>query len=238
MYTFVPLTSLAVLIFLACCPALFWKVKSETRHRPTPYFPSPLPQLVLSASLWSLGYLLRIPTYAAVSYALHRRSPLLTTIVFHAIYVGIYNLLRLASLPLLRVRQEMRFSRPSCHDGAFRTVWWLALGWATIDVTVSIVQSYAQIALYKNVMVPKERAAEVLAQGSMGESQLAHFVSTSQENLPLSPRHETPKVNGPGTQESAEEAIRLAVDQDLEQLVNMKEREDVEEIYGVPIVVR
>lgn len=92
-------------------------------------------------------------------------------------------------------------------------------------------------------MVPRDRAAEVLAQqqGNLGASQL---MSDSQEALPLSPRRETPKAGGgsdtPGSGSGAgsvEEAIRLAVDQDLEQLVNLKEREDVEEIYGVPVIV-
>ena len=37
---------------------------------------------------------------------------------------------------------------------------------------------------------------------------------------------------------SLDDAIRLAVDQDLEQLVSLKEREDLEEIYGIPVIVR
>ena len=40
-----------------------------------------------------------------------------------------------------------------------------------------------------------------------------------------------------GYARSLDEAIRLAVDQDLEQLVNLKEREDLEEIYGFPVIV-
>ncbi|KAI0691806.1 hypothetical protein BC835DRAFT_1359717 [Cytidiella melzeri] len=247
MYSFVPLTSLALLIFLACCPSLFWRIRSTTPAKHTPYFPPPIPQLVLSSSLWSFGYLLRVPTYAVVSYTLHTCSPILTTLLFNALYVTFYNLLRLSSLPILRVRQEMKYTRPNCHDGVFRTIWWLALGWATIDVAVSILQSYAQIALYRNVMVPEERAAEVLARGNnnnddggpFNESQSPRrgVTSPSQEILPLSPRHEGSKPAGSSdTPGSVDEAIRLAVDQDLEQLVNLKEREDVEEIYGVPII--
>ncbi len=158
-----------------------------------------------------------------------------TTLIFNAIYVTIYNLLRLSSLPILRVRERMKYGHPSCHDGIFLTVWWLAIGWAAIDVAVSIIQSYVHIALYKNVMVPEEQAADILAQGD----ETPQLLSASQEILPLSPRQESPKdsqdESGPG---SVQEAIRLAVDQDLEQLVNLKEREDVEEIYGVPIIVR
>ncbi|KAI0799609.1 hypothetical protein BC629DRAFT_1438683 [Irpex lacteus] len=233
MYTFVPLTSLVLLVFLAICPSLFWRTAPESPSRHTPYFPAPIPQIILSAALWSFGYLLRVPTYAVVSFVLRQLHPMFTTLIFNAIYVTIYNLLRLSSLPILRVRERMKYRHPSCHDGIFLTVWWLAIGWAAIDVAVSIIQSYMHIALYKNVMVPEEQAADILAQGD----ETPQLLSASQEILPLSPRQESPKdsqdESGPN---SVQEAIRLAVDQDLEQLVNLKEREDVEEIYGVPII--
>lgn len=235
MYTFVPLTSLILLTFLAICPSLFWRSTPESPSRHAPYFPPPIPQIILSAALWSFGYLLRVPTYAVVSFILRQLHPMFTTLIFNAIYVTIYNLLRISSLPILRVRERMKYRHPSCHDGIFLTVWWLAIGWAAIDVAVSIIQSYVHIALYKNVMVPEEQAADILAQGD----ETPQLLSASQEILPLSPRQESPKdsqdESGPN---SVQEAIRLAVDQDLEQLVNLKEREDVEEIYGVPIIVR
>ncbi|KAI0339128.1 hypothetical protein BDW22DRAFT_1362087 [Trametopsis cervina] len=235
MYTFVPLASLLLLAFLAYCPTLFWAVRYEKPQKYAPYFASPIPELVLSASLWSFAYLLRVPSYAAVSYALQRCSPFLSTLLFNMVYVAIYNLLRLSSLPILRVRDRMKHSRPSCHDSIFRTVWWISLGWAAIDVAVGIVQSYTQISLYRNVMIPAEQTAEILAQGSGIESQTPHLVTASQEILPLSPRNEGFK-QGTATSGTLDEAIRLAVDQDLEQLINLKDREDVEEIYGMPVI--
>ena len=36
---------------------------------------------------------------------------------------------------------------------------------------------------------------------------------------------------------SLEEAIRLAVDQDVEQLIHLQEREELEEVYGIPVIV-
>lgn len=104
-------------------------------------------------------------------------------------------------------------------------------------MVVGIAQSYSQIALYRNVMVPEERVPELLAGGDGIESQTPHLVSSSQEILPLSPRHEGPKSDLEAPK-SLDEAIRLAVDQDLEQLVNLKEREEVEEIFGIPVIVR
>lgn len=236
MYTFVPLTSLALLIFLGFSPAMFWRSGLKEPRKHPPFFPSPIPELLLSASLWSFAYLLRIPLYAFVSFVLQRFYQVYSLLTFNVVYVVIYNLLRLSSLPILRLREELQHSRPTWRDGIFERVWWLSLGWATVDVTAGIVQSYTQIALYRNVMVPEERIAEVLADGSGIESHTPHLVTATQEVLPLSSRQEGPKP-GPQSPRSLDEAIRLAVDQDLEQLMNLKEREDVEEVYGVPVIV-
>lgn len=237
MYTFVPLTSLGLLLFLAFCPTLFWSSRTEQPRKHPSYFPSPIPEVILSASLWSLAYLLRIPIYASVLFLLQRCSSIVSMLAFSAVNVTVFNLLRLSSLPILRLREEMQRNYPTWRDGVFQRVWWLALGWAAIDVAVGIAQSYAHLALYRNVMVPEERVAEVLADGSGIESHTPHLVTTSQEILPLSPRPDGSK-SGTQSPRSLDEAIRLAVDQDLEQLVTLKEREEVEEIYGVPVIVR
>lgn len=122
------------------------------------------------------------------------------------------------------------------------------MGWAIIDVIVGIAQSYFQIALYRNSLVPEDRVADVLGHASSEGSQ-TNLLNGSEEILPLSPRREDPSSNtlvaesgkrvasGTITPRSINEAIRLAVDQDLEQLVNLKEREDLEEIYGFPVIV-
>lgn len=227
LYTFVPFSSALLLAFLALCPELFWK----SRHNPgthSPYYPSPLPELIISAALWAFCYLMRTPLFTLCSLAVH--NSLLVTLLFNALHAIVYNFCRVSALPLLRVRDQMRHRYPTWDDPTFYRVWWIALGWATIDVGVSIIQSYSQLALYRNVMVPEDRLREVAAQRST-----ADYVSPSEEVLPLSPRCEAPKrTDSPRT---LEDAIRNAVDQDLEQLVNLKEREDVEEIYGLPPIV-
>ncbi|KAJ2957642.1 hypothetical protein NUW54_g14583 [Trametes sanguinea] len=35
---------------------------------------------------------------------------------------------------------------------------------------------------------------------------------------------------------TVEEAVRMAVDQDVEQLIHLQEREELEEVYGIPII--
>ncbi len=255
MYTFVPLISLLLLAFLARCPDMFWPIPDAKPIPHSPYFPSPYPEFLLSSALWSLGYLLRMPIYTVVSFLTRRLSPFVTTFVFHLIYAIVYNLLRISSSPILRLRTLMDHPRPVWTDPVFRTVWWLSLGWAAIDVAVGIIQSYSQIALYRNVMVPEDRIAQILAQAYGSRTDL---VSQSEEILPLSPRCEG-NSNGSfppaswGVSDdtraqqqkascskplSADEAIGLAVDQDLEQLANLKERQDLEEIYGFPVIVR
>lgn len=137
----------------------------------------------------------------------------------------------------------MNFTLPTWRDEAFRRVWWLAIGWAAIETIVAVVQEYQQIALYKDVMVPEDRVDEVLAQPGSGAR--SRFGSSQEEVLVLSPRstEEFPPLQ---RQESGatdvtrelSEAIELEVDRDIERLVSLKEREELEEIYGLPIIVR
>ena len=201
--------------------------------------------MLLSSALWALSYLIRLPLYNATSNVLAPAHPFLTDIAFNLSHALLFNILRISSLPLLNLRQQMQHSRPTWHDPVFIRVWWLSLGWAIIDVIVGIAQSYSQIALYRNVLVPEERVADVLGRESSSGSQ-TDLLHGSEEILPLSPRREDPSsvtesgkrtASGAITPRSVNEAIRLAVDQDLEQLVNLKEREDLEEIYGFPVIV-
>ncbi|EKM52380.1 uncharacterized protein PHACADRAFT_260710, partial [Phanerochaete carnosa HHB-10118-sp] len=235
MYTFVPLSSLLLLGCLACCPRLFWKYEIHPPESHPPYFPPPLPYFLVSSALWSLAYLLRTPIFALVSSVFDGFSPVLVTLAFNVLHVLLYNVFRLSSLPILRIRDAMQHDIATWHDPAFYRVWWVALGWATIDVAVGIWQSYTQIALYRNVMVPEDRVPQVLAQGSEGGSMTNLLSADLEEAVPLSPRADTPKTTN-SVPRTLDEAIRAAVDQDLEQLMNLKEREDVEEIYGLPVI--
>ena len=237
MHTFVPLSSLLLLGLLAYGPHLFWKYRPSPPESHPPYFPSPLPQFLVSSALWSLAYLLRTPLFSLVSFIFDRLSTVLVTLVFNILHVFLYNTFRVSSLPILRIRDAMHHDLPTWRDPAFFKVWWIALGWATIDVAVGIWQSYVQIALYRNVMVPEDRVSQILAQGSAAGSVTNLLSPEAEEVLPLSPRTENPKA-GSSTPGTLDDAIRVAVDQDLEQLMNLKEREDVEEIYGLPVIVR
>ena len=108
-----------------------------------------------------------------------------------------------AALGTLRVRHEMAYPRPTWRDGAFRAVWWLALGWGFAEAAVSIAQGYEQLALYRNVMVPVERVKAILAQSRQwGTSSVTFSNNASREYMPLSPRTEhgpSPQADGYGS---------------------------------------
>ncbi|KAI0920622.1 hypothetical protein AcV5_010309 [Taiwanofungus camphoratus] len=243
MYSFVPISSLLAFIFLATLPTLIW----HNQHRGSPtysrYFAPPLPELLVSAALWSMSYLLRVPLYNVTSAIFP--SPLLQTFLFNIVYVLLSQLLRLSALPILRIRHEMQYPLPTWRDPAFHRVWWVALGWALADVMAGVAQGYAEIALYRDVMIPEEGVQDLRAKwkySDVGNGVRKRFASP-EENLPLSPRP-GPAEDGQLANEydersrasarRLEDIIKSAVDRDLEQLVNLKEREELEEIYGIP----
>ncbi|KAH9853002.1 hypothetical protein C2E23DRAFT_824408 [Lenzites betulinus] len=251
-YGLVPLTCIITFLFLANLVRWIWPP-----HYPAPptlprSFPSPLPEIMLSAAFFSLTHALREPLYALSATLL---PPIWDTLAFNALYVLLSQVLRLAALALLRVRHEMLFPLPTWRDPAFTTAWWLALGWAAADAATSVVQGYRQLALYESVMVPVERvraildASKGLVTGTGGASERSasggESAHGSREYMPLSPRSEretvgtaTPRASGVRRREivSVEEAVRLAVDQDVEQLMHLQEREELEEVYGLPLI--
>jgi len=246
MYTFVPLSSFLVLLLLAVLPAWLWPTHDTPPRPHSPYFPLPFPELLLSSALWSLSHLVRVPLYTVFSIAFRTLHPAFLTILFQAFYALVYNLLRLSAIPMLRLKHEMDFPFPTWHDFTFRRVWWLALGWAAIETTVGIVQDYQQIALYKDVMIPEDKIAAILAHPGSGSG--SRFGGSQEEILILSPRspEESPalqrqqsttgiSISQPASRHISE-AIELEVDRDIERLVNLKEREELEGIYGLPII--
>lgn len=236
LYTLVPVTSLLAFILLAVLPSVLW----HSEHRGPPihsrFFSSPLPELTISAALWSLSYLLRFPLYTVCSLVLP--TPLGNTILFNAVYVILSQLLRLSALPILHIRHEMQYPLPTWQDPVFERIWWISLGWALADVAVGIAQGYEQLALYKDVMIPEERVRDLLVTHDDNWGSGSRRSRTSaDEALPLSPRPGLEEQNGLHVRtkpRGIEDAIKVAVDKDLEQLVSLKEREELEEIYGIP----
>ena len=254
LYTFIPLSSLLVFVTFAPLPTMLGPVEGSKPLPHAPYFPFPIPELLVSVSLWSLVHLLRLPLYNFTSLLLPRFPPFLVAFIYNFVYSTIVNTIRISAFPILRVRHQMDYLYPVYRDFAFRRVWWLALGFAAFDAVVGIAQDYSQIALYKTVMIPEENIAEVVNQENTDGSNIHGGVEPSYENEvhPMSPRLEASlssnlvlsRVESDGSTDpfghsrGLSEELEREVDHDIEQLVSLKEREDVEQIYGLPIIVR
>ncbi|KAH9920819.1 uncharacterized protein BXZ73DRAFT_104553 [Epithele typhae] len=185
--------------------------------------PSPFAELLLSISFFTLSHTLRGPLYALASAICPR---LLDTVLFNALH----------SLLALSSASPQRTPPPTWDDGdgVFRALWWLALGWAAAETAAAVAQGYAQLGAYRNVMVPLERVRAILAQSRTqppwGTGTGSGLGSSSGEGS-----REGPGAGGRRAGERGE-AIRMAVDQDVEQLINLQEREELEEVYGMPVI--
>jgi hypothetical protein len=130
-------------------------------------------------------------------------------------------------------------------------VWWVALGWAAAEGIAGIKQGYEAIALYRDVLViarrvddssgvPRNeqnaRISEITGLPSSSEQQYRIGLDTlaleenQGERRPLLPR------NGTGKYPSSDE-LRLEVERDLDQLIAIRNREELEEVYGMPMIV-
>lgn len=69
---------------------------------------------------------------------------------------------------------------PDVWDQAFTQVWWLGMGWATVDVAVGIVQGYGQLSLYRDVLA-RERSHAITSSPSPPPRQKR---TRSNHNLP------------------------------------------------------
>jgi hypothetical protein len=160
-------------------------------------------------------------------------------------HVIIHNLLRLSIFPILSVRHKMDYPTPTWRDWAFRRVWWIALGWCVAEAVVGIMQTYEQIGLYKDVMVEDDRVEDVV-NAIHGKN----FAVTGREEVgqrggdtPTQPRAEQAgkgaELNGTSNGKiiSADVSIQMQVEHDLNQLIALKEREELEEVYGAPVIV-
>jgi hypothetical protein len=130
-------------------------------------------------------------------------------------------------LVILQVRHTMDYPTPTCQDPAFRTVWWLSLNFA--EVIVAIVQGYEQLALYRDVMVPEGRENEYLELLKSGSS--THLADN--DVYPLEEASEDALEDGEGAQ-----SVDSKIDRGVEKLLVIKAREELEEVYGLPVIVR
>lgn len=257
-YTLVPLTTVLAFILLAILPLVAYQLDPNSPHSPypySPYLPYPLPEILTAAALWSMSLLLR-EFVSSLSTSLSTSLPPFASVILSLLATTTQTLitvfLQFASVALLLIRSTPGFTHPTWHDHAFRRVWTVALGWAGVEALVGIKQGYENIALYRDVLVnvkrispedtsiPAERSSylendspDITRQSTRG----------SQERVLEEPRGERepllqklPQANG--VYRFSRKAIEQEVQYDLDQLTALKAREELEELYGMPVIVR
>ncbi|KAJ4495482.1 hypothetical protein C8R41DRAFT_918911 [Lentinula lateritia] len=154
LYAFVPLSFVAFFVLLALLP--IWVYPLQITPEYPSVLPFPFPELFVSAGLWCLSYLLRTPIYSlsvlicTSCWLSHEGFPTVLSTVAHAILSLFFRLL---AIPILVIPHYLVYDNPTWRDPAFRRVWWVSLGWAAVEGIVAIKQGYANIALYRDVLV-------------------------------------------------------------------------------------
>jgi hypothetical protein len=260
LYTIVPLSCLLVFVALALLPNIYPPHSRDSYPHPS-FFPFPLPELLTSASLWSFSHLLRVPLFSLFTALIS--SELAIIVLSTTFHVIVHNALRLTALPILLVRHQMDYPYPTWRDPSFRRVWWLALGWSLAEVIVGVAQGYEQIGFYRDVLVAEGKDEEFLriwnaevlpespGKGSPNEGQYGTGLHTFPRGGPPSPqtertillqtREEEPRPTNADVTQSlhqfrVDNAIKSQVDRDLDHLMALKGREEIEEVYGIPVI--
>lgn len=269
LYSLAPLTTLLALILF-----IFLPIFAYPRHHPpssspypyVPYFPFPLPEVLVSASLWCFSYLLRDPIYS-LSFLICTNLPsALPILLSTAIHTVTTTFIRLSALPILLISHHMIFPYPTWHDPAFGRVWWVALGWAFAEGVVGVKQGYNAIALYRDVLVtdinvspsrysavgasPDQKFDSLAAEAAAGISGTSSSAAASSSSH-LPPDFHVgygerdlllhPRAGENGRRELSidlEQSLEIQIDRDLDQLTALKGREELEELYGIPAIVR
>ncbi|KAH9064371.1 hypothetical protein EDB87DRAFT_1319913 [Lactarius vividus] len=247
-YTFVPATSLLVWLLIAFVPPLIWPTDAPTTP-PVPYFSTPLPEFLLSISLFALSHLLN-PFLFVLAGAL-LPHPVSANVLGTALHVLLRNALRVSAFPLLSITVPNGVAM--CSTPAFRRLWWFALGWSLAEVAVGVVQGYETLALYRDALVPEGRARElavaalstgVRASRNGGATNTSpprawderqwESMSRCEDGAAASEAIGSPVRNYPRTISGVD--IQLEVDNEFDELVAIKAREELEELYGFPAI--
>jgi len=258
----VPVTFLLVWIVLAIAPLLLWPSPSSTTTPHAPYFPTPLPELLLSISLFSLSHQLNpyLFAFAGVLFP----HPTATSVLGTALHVVLRTALRTAALPMLAL--TVPGGTATFRAPAFQRVWWLGLGWSLAEVTAGIVQWYETLELYRDVLVPESDAHELVASATStwpptqpktnesgrdsvspppaADEWLRESLSRGEDGgsgtealgSPVRGRQQQQQATDRLSCVTNDAEIQLEVDRDFDELVAVKAREELEELYGYPAI--
>jgi hypothetical protein len=183
--------------------------------------------------------------------------PTATSALGSALHTILRNVLRTAAFPILALATPG--GAATFYAPAFGRVWWLALGWSLAEVTAGVVQGYETIALYRDVLVPEGGARELIATSTFknggcdrASSRLRESLGRGEDGGPAVEATESPVGSREQQQllqqesyrssmavssEASDAEIRLEVDKDFDDLLALKAREELEELYGFPAIV-
>jgi hypothetical protein len=187
--------------------------------------------------------------------------PTAQSVLGTALHVLLRNALRTAAFPTLGI--ALPGGVATFRAPAFQHVWWIALGWSLAEVATGVVQGYEMLALYHDALVPEGRARELVTSavevpawapktnGSRSASppraadeRLRESLSRGEDGgtsmdvagSPVRGRQRKLSFSSvPMANNDAE--IQLEVDRDFDELIAVKAREELEDLYGFPPLV-
>jgi hypothetical protein len=232
MHAATPILSVLVIASLVLAPPFLFETAFPPSH--PPLLPHPIPSILFAASVWSLKHLIRIPLFSSFEYA---GLPSWAAPAAHAV---LSDALRFFSVPLLfslscsTPHDDARcHPAPSSRDPAFALAWFFALGWSATETSYAVYQTYEQLALYRDVLVPPpflagpDEALYPREEAEAGRSAVPRDYAEERRRSGM-------LTASPGGMADITEEM---LEEELERLARVKARQELEEVYGMPIVV-
>ncbi|KAG8907954.1 hypothetical protein FRB99_001462 [Tulasnella sp. 403] len=256
-YTLVPISAYLFLGSLTVLFAIAWPSTSDSNEpsgpASAPWYPRPhLASLLVGASAWVVSYSLRVPLFL-LSSCLATYADSLAISLSTVLHVALEEAMRLGALVLLGIRLGDGNSNrgddewglwPRPGDDAFRKTFYVAVGWAFVEVAWSVAQGYEQLALYRDLLPP---SPSFLQQYYSGSHVVPDDVSSSSESESISHRYvhaalkksispPESRPRGPLSRSSIDAGLygEAALDAEMRELINLQSRTELEMVYGVP----
>lgn len=204
-------------------------------------------------AFWALCYFLHSPIYSIVSSTLSN-FPTLALFLASLVQCSIGLVLRVIAVPILLVPRGAIFDHPTWRDISFLRTWWIALGWAAAEAIVGVKQGYDGIALYQDVLVSvrrvvstprsqKQQNVAMSGYGSVNRETPTRTTSGPREQVdverrPLLDRQSSVTSSvAPHSDGNLKNALEAEVERDVDELIALRGREELEDLYGMPFIV-
>ncbi|KAG8712734.1 hypothetical protein FRC08_014145 [Ceratobasidium sp. 394] len=233
-FALAPLACFLLLAGLVLLVTFAWAPTRDQPHSNTPYPYVPHGRAFLvGAAGWVVAYACRTPIYTAATFG-GRWASLGSVIVAAVCSVAAQEGLRLGVLSLLGVRLHAWSGHPQWtpyptpQDEAFRDVWWMALGWSTVEAGLSIFQGYEQLALYKDLFEARDRDEETWRNTTINALQFDSRTVSRSTSSAMDEDVKRAAILSPSD-------LASIVDEDLVQGIQLRDREALELVFGVPL---